>query len=61
MLSDLIDDAIKARNGGDGEGLERALKNLQSVGVDRWTALVMMQAREDDLRMQKKLQNGGTK
>lgn len=61
MLTDLIDDAIKARNGGDSKGLERALKNLQSVGVDRWTAFVMMNAREEDLKAQTENANGGTK
>ena len=45
MLSDLIADLITAKTE---EELETAYKNLEKVGVDRWTALLLAREMKEE-------------
>ena len=56
MLTELIDEAIRAWKHGDGSNnaLEKAYRNLEKVGVDRITARVMMKARMEELEKEEK-------
>ena len=48
MLSDLIDDLIKAKKNGSAHEVEACFHRLERIGVDRITAKVMMRARITD-------------
>lgn len=53
MLTDLIDEVIRAEERGSKKDAEKAYRNLEKVGVDRLTARVIVKERASEIRRKK--------